>query len=145
MYDHILLPTDGSEGVSGAIEEAIALADAHDATLHVLYVVDTSAAAAVPTADVANIQDLLETAGNEALSDVSARAAEHGVSVETHTARGVIHDVILEYADETPVDIIVMGTHGRSGLDRLLLGSVTERVIKRATQPVLVIRTTAGQ
>lgn len=145
MYEHILLPTDGSEGVSNAIEEAIDLAEMHDATLHLLYVVDTSAAAALPTADATNLEEILETAGDDAIETIRERAEARGVPVESYTDHGLVHETILKYAEEADIDLIVMGTQGRSGLDRLLLGSVTERVIKQATRPVLVIRTMSGQ
>ena len=60
--------------------------------------------------------------------------------VVTETREGVPHDTILEYAEEADVDVVVMGTHGRSGLDRYLLGSVTERVVRSAEVPVLTVR-----
>jgi len=60
--------------------------------------------------------------------------------VTTETRRGEPYRTILDYADEAVVDVIVMGTHGRRGLDRYLLGSVTEKVVRAATVPVLTIR-----
>lgn len=135
-----MLPTDGSEGVAGATEEAVGLAASHGATLHALYVVDTSAAAAVPEAETVTLQEVLESAGHEAVGAVEDRASADGVAVQAVLRHGPVHRRIIEYADEADVDLIVMGTHGRSGLDRLLLGSVTERVVRQADQPVLVTR-----
>lgn len=142
MYDEILLPTDGSEGAEAAISEAIGLAEQHDARVHLLYVVDTSTAAGIPQSHITNLADLLEQAGEQALAGVAQRATDRGVPIRESIQRGSVHETITDYADDNDIDVIVMGTHGRSGIDRMLLGSVTERVIKRATQPVLVIRST---
>lgn len=144
MYRDILLPTDGSEGAEQAVDEAIALAEANDATLHVVYVVDTSLAAGIPETETANLQQLLETAGGESIEAVRTRADSRGVSSRREIRYGPVDTAIVEYADEAAVDLIVMGTHGRSGLDRLLLGSVTDRVIRRASQPVLVISSSSS-
>jgi nucleotide-binding universal stress UspA family protein len=62
------------------------------------------------------------------------------VDIETVLRQGAPHTTILEYADEADVDLIVMGTHGRSGIHRYLLGSVTERVVRTADAPVLTVR-----
>lgn len=140
MYDTILLPTDGSEAVAGAIDHAIELAQASDATLHVLYVVDTGAMVAVPEVESRTIQGVLEDAGEQAIADVRERARENDVDLVTVIERGRVHRKIIDYANDHDVDLIVMGTQGRSGLDRVLLGSVADRVIRQAGRPVLVKR-----
>ncbi|MDX1748112.1 MAG: universal stress protein, partial [Halobacteriales archaeon] len=110
-----------------------------DAELHVLYVVDTSAVA--PEAGAAGIIEAFEAAGQRAIDEVTDRAASAGVNhVEGMVGRGVPHRAILEYAKTNGVDLIVMGTHGRTGLDRYLLGSVTEKVVRLAESPVLTVR-----
>jgi len=138
MYDRILLPTDGSRGNSRAVEQAIGLAAQSDARLHVLFVVEDLPYA--PEMMDGQVEARLREIGEEAISDIRQRAADAGVSVETALEDGTPHQSILEYADEEGMDLIVMGTHGRSGLDRYLLGSVTERVVRGADTPVLTVR-----
>ena len=141
MYDRILLPTDGSDGTQSAIDHAIELAEYTGATLHILYVVDTSVAAAVPEAQTYTISEIFEEAGSQVLDAVRDQATERGVPVETAIRHGSAHTEILAAADESNAEIIVMGTHGRTGINRMLLGSVADRVIRHASQPVLVKRT----
>lgn len=139
MYRTVLVPTDGSEQSSAVIEEAVELARAFDATIHALYVVNVGA---IPTTDVETRESLLaeiEERGREAVAEVEAMADED-VDVVTSVRSGVPSETIIEYADEGDVDVIVMGTHGRTGLRHALLGSVAERVIRNATVPVLVVR-----
>jgi len=138
MYDRILLPTDGSRGNSRAVEQAIGLAVQSDARLHVLFVVEDLPYA--PEMMDGQVEARLREIGEEAISDIRQRADDAGVSVETALEDGTPHQSILEYADEEGMDLIVMGTHGRSGLDRYLLGSVTERVVRGADTPVLTVR-----
>ncbi|MFT4884283.1 MAG: nucleotide-binding universal stress UspA family protein [Natronomonas sp.] len=138
MYDDILVPTDGSTCSMAAVEEAIDHANAHDAQLHLLYVVDETR---VPDGDQPELYDTLEAEGEEAIADARARAKAADVrSIRAAIGAGAPHEVILEYADDNEIDLIVMGTHGRSGLERALLGSVTERVLRTADQPVLTVR-----
>jgi nucleotide-binding universal stress UspA family protein len=143
MYDRILVPTDGSECADAAATEAVDLAATFEAALHVVYVVDV---AALPsTIDVGYVSEALEDAGEEAIERVRDRAAAAGVEdVETEVVYGTPHRSILQYADEADVDLIVMGTHGRSGLERYLLGSVTEKVVRTADAPVLTVRPEDG-
>lgn len=140
MYEDILVPTDGSDEVESAIDHAIALAAETGARIHALYVVDTATATAVPEAQWTTMEEFLEGAGERALEAVTAQVAERDIPVQTALRHGTPHKEILAYVDERDVDLVVMGTHGRSGLDRVLLGSVTEKVIRQATVPVLVTR-----
>lgn len=138
MYDRILLPTDGSRGNSRAVDQAIGLAGETDAVLHALFVVEDIPSA--PEMSDGQFQARLEQIGEEALEDIRARADDAGVEIETAIENGDPHRAILEYADEEAMDLVVMGTHGRSGLDRYLLGSVTERVVRASDVPVLTVR-----
>ncbi|MFB6302454.1 MAG: universal stress protein [Haloferacaceae archaeon] len=139
MYDEILVPTDGSAAAERAIEHAIDLAARYDARIHAFYVVDTSAYAALEGAGTAVI-DALEEQGEEAVDAIVEAAEGAGVPFERVIRRGSPHRNILDYVDEADVDLVVMGTHGRRGIDRYLLGSVTERVVRSAPVPVLTIR-----
>jgi len=138
MYDRILVPTDGSDGTRAAVEHAIDLATTYDAALHVVYVVDTDVGL---DASIPGTLDALEEAGEDAVDEVIRQAEAAGVdAVEGVVARGTPHEAVLEYADEHDVDLVVMGTHGRTGLDRYLLGSVTEKIVRLSDAPVLTVR-----
>lgn len=140
MFENILLPTDGSKGAESAVERAIELARISDATLHVLYVVDTSAAETMDGHGGFALS-ALEEAGQETVGKVADRVRASGVeNVSSVVERGVPHRTILEYADERDIDCIVMGTHGRTGVERFLLGSVTEKVVRLSEVPVLTVR-----
>lgn len=140
MYDDILVPSDGSEGVQRAIEEGIDLAALTDATVHALFVVDTRDYAPLPDAEWVTIEGALREGGEEAVEAVSDRARAAGVDARTAIRAGTPHAEILAYADEHDVDLLVMGTHGQTGLDRVLLGSVTDKVVRQTERPVLVRR-----
>jgi len=143
MYDRILLPTDGSRGNSPAVEQAIGLAAETGAELHVLFVVEDLPYA--PEMMDGQFEARLREIGEEAIEDIRARADEASVAIETAIEDGTPSRAIIEYADDNGMDLIVMGTHGRSGLDRYLLGSVTERVVRRAKKPVLTVRVDEGE
>lgn len=140
MYDRILVPTDGSEGVERAIDEAVELATAVGATIHALYVVDQRGYSTLPDTKWLTIEEALENEGEAAVETVAERAVRAGVDVETAVTNGIPHRTILEYAADHGIGAIVMGTHGRSGLEHFLVGSVTEKVIRSADIPVLVVR-----
>ncbi|WP_117594232.1 universal stress protein [Haloprofundus halophilus] len=142
MYDTILVPTDGSEAAARAVDHALLLAEATDASVHVLYVVNAEpdeVAVSTDERDAENVQDSLRRFGERTLDDADERAASTAVPVETSIRTGVPHEEILADADERDVDAVVMGTHGRSGLQRYLLGSVAERVVRLADCPVMTV------
>lgn len=139
MYTEILVPTDGSPASDAAIEHAIDIADRYDARVHALYVVDGAAYSTLEAgADV--VVEALESEGDEATRRVSTAAETAGVDCTTSVVTGTAYRSIRDYVDEHEVDMIVMGTHGRKGLDRYLLGSVTERVVRTSDVPVLTVR-----
>jgi len=141
MYDHILVPTDGSEHAERATEHAALVADAFDATLHLLSVVDVSAAAGPFSAggvDDAYVEQLTDASEGE-LADIAA-TVEGVDTVETAVTTGRPSAGILEYVDDEDIDLVCMGTHGRRGLRRFLTGSVTERVVRLSPVPVLTVR-----
>ncbi|WP_336135210.1 universal stress protein [Natronomonas amylolytica] len=138
MYDRILLPTDGSDATNPAVEQAIGLARETGAELHVLFVVEDIPYAPEMMDD--RVEDQLREIGEGAIEEIRERADEAGVDLVAAIREGAPHNSILGYADEEDIDAIVMGTHGRSGLDRYLLGSVTERVVRTADVPVLTVR-----
>jgi nucleotide-binding universal stress UspA family protein len=137
MYGTVLHPTDGSEASRAAADHAIDLAAAHGATLRLLYVVDTGTLAADDYGTV--LLDSLEQSGQAALDDLAERAAAAGVECDSAIETGTPHREILADAEASGADLVVMGTHGRTGLDRFLLGSVSGRVVRSADVPVLVV------
>ena len=137
MYDRILFPTDGSDTAERALDLAVAVADAHDAELHVLYVADTN------QPSLSRIQgqvvDALEGEGQRIVDEAGSRARNAGVDVTTDVIQGGPSRTILDYVDDRGVDFVVMGTRGEHDVERLLLGSVTERVVRSAPVPVLAV------
>ena len=143
MYDQILFPTDGSETAAEAFEYALSIASTHDATVHVLHVADSSV---VSTTNVGGtVVDVLAEEGEQYVDELEERAEAAGVSVVTDVQQGGPADMIVEYADEYDIELIVMPTHGRDGLKRHLLGSVTERVVNTASLPVLTVTPSEGE
>lgn len=137
MYDDILVPTDGSAGMDDVVDHAISLADRHDATLHGLYVVETAPLADLPVeSSWDSLRASLRREGETALESLESR--DETVPVETEIREGSPASEIVDYAQDN-CDVVVMGTHGRSGVDRLLLGSVAERVVRSADVPVTTI------
>jgi nucleotide-binding universal stress UspA family protein len=148
-YTHILVPTDGSDRALRALEEAVTIGGLANATIHVLYVVDDATIAELATdaglddvsfdADVNRLFDRFEVVGEHAIEEIKSAAAEQRVDVITEIRRGIPDEEILAYVDENDIDMVVMGTHGRRGVQRYLLGSTTERVLRRASIPVLAV------
>jgi nucleotide-binding universal stress UspA family protein len=138
MYDGILLPTDGSDGAAAALDEALDLAETCDAPVNVLYVVDTTYLGS-GAADAADVESLRES-GQQVVDGALEAASERGIEATGAIRDGDPYREILDYAGTADVGVIVMGTHGRRGLDRFLLGSVTEKVVRTADMPVLTVR-----
>ena len=139
MFDTILVPTDGSDGMARVIDTASGLAAAHGATLRFVYAVNTASFANLPLeTSWESVGAMLREEGEEALAAAAGRAATD--RVETALLDGPPSNEILRDAEESGCDLIVMGTHGRGGLNRLLLGSVAERVVRSAEVPVMTVR-----
>ncbi|MDG5775024.1 universal stress protein [Haloarculaceae archaeon H-GB2-1] len=140
LYDRILVPTDGSASMDPVLDHARDLARIHDATVVALYVIDASAFTDLPMeTSYDTIRSMLREEGETAMDEARASMGEE-VTVETDVVEGSPASEITSYAVENGCDVIVMGTHGRGGIDRLLLGSVAERVIRRSSVPVLTVR-----
>jgi len=136
-YERVLLPTDGNDGVERALAHALGLARDHDAVVHGLSVVDRRLTRAA--GDDAVVERLRERS-EEAVAAVTARAEAAGLDAVSAVREGVPDTEIVAYADEVDADVVVVGTHGRTGRDRIVnLGSVTERVVENADRPVFVV------
>lgn len=138
VYDNVLLPTDGSDAAAAAVPHALELVDRYGARLHVLYVADTTEYSTVTFED--DVVDPLTEQGQGVVDDVVAAAEARYLDAVGVVQQGGAYETILEYIDDQAIDVVVMGTHGRRGLDRALLGSVTERVVRTADVPVLTVR-----
>jgi len=139
MYERILVPTDGSEGANAAADHAIDIASRYGATVHVLYVVDVRMSPITAEMDPEEAIELLDRSGERPTTPVLDRAEEANVPAVEAIRLGVPHEIVREYVDENAVDLVVMGTHGRTGLERTLLGSTTERVVRTVDVPVLTV------
>lgn len=141
LYKKILIATDGSEYTKNSVDYGIDLAKNTGAKLHAIYVVDTAAFASIPM-DAAweSMYELLRQEGDEATKYVADMAEADGLDVDRNTVEGHPADEIIKYAEKNSISLIVMGTLGKSGLDRFLLGSVAEKVVRTSKIPVLVVR-----
>lgn len=146
MYARILVAVDGSPTSDRALAEALALVKEQRAALRVVHVIDTlPPIAGLEMMDVAALQKALRDAGEQVLEHARTQAAAAGVPVDSRlidlaTAGTRIAALVCAEARSWPADLIVLGTHGRRGLDHLLLGSVAEGVVRMAPSPVLLIR-----
>lgn len=141
-YANVLVPTDGSDHATAAVELGARVADRHGATLHLLSVMDELPE--VPGSETARLPEQLEENLHAVLDEEAATARQAGADdVTTAIETGSVPREVLAYADAEGIDLIVMGTHGRTGIDRHLLGSFTERVIRTSPVPVLTTRRSA--
>ncbi|MEA1894218.1 MAG: universal stress protein [Euryarchaeota archaeon] len=140
LYKKILIATDGSENTKKAVDYGIEFARIAEAEVYAVYVLDAGAFATLPM-DAAweSMYGLIRAEGNEALKRVEDRGAESGVSVECIILEGHPASEIVLYANEHEIDLIVMGTLGKTGLDRILVGSVATKVVHTSTIPVLIV------
>ena len=139
VFQKILVPTDGSEEMARVIDYASELADEHGAMVHIVYAIHTASFASLPMeTSWESLATLLRDEGETALD--AARGLATTDRVETALVEGPPSREIVTYATENDCDLIVMGTHGRGGLNRLLLGSVAERVVRSAPIPVMTVR-----
>ena len=162
MYENILYPTDGSDGAATAMGTVQNLAETYGSTVHVLNVVDTryeglgsdphrkqkpgmvgdpdggTGGMGGDRTTMEEVRDQVQQHGERIVTTAIDRMS----TVDTVSAieSGNPHEVILDYADENDIEMIVMGTHGRTGVDRYLIGSVTEKVVRLAEVPVVSVR-----
>ena len=145
MYQRILVPIDGSATSGRALQEAIRLADGK-AQLRLVYVLEEIVpldAVGYASIDQAALQEAVRLTGERALADAAEKVRQSGAAAETALLEAKeerIASVIADAARQWRADLIVIGTHGRSGLIRLLLGSVAEGVVREAPVPVLLVR-----
>jgi nucleotide-binding universal stress UspA family protein len=142
MAKKVLVPIDGSPQSDTALEYALEeFADEEITVVHVIDPID--AGYSTPVGMPGGSEEWYENAQTESealFEEAQAAADEYGVTLDTAEEMGRPSRTIVEFADENDFDQIVMGSHGRSGVSRILLGSVAETVVRRATMPVTVVR-----
>jgi len=142
VYNEILVATDGSDASGAAVDQAVAVADNFESTLHCCHVVDigTQMSASAEGTIATALTDSLDKVATEALDDAESRADEAGVPTERVALEGVPHEAIVDYCSDHAVDLVVMGSHGRSNLKRQVLGSVASTLVRSVDVPVLIVR-----
>lgn len=151
MYRRILVPFDGSTTAWAGLEEALRLASTAGCNVRLLYVLDVLAHTNGFEASATYANDVLPSLraeGRKILDGAVQRARTLGVTADTCLHERVPEDVadaLLEEASSWGADLIVLGTHGRRGLERWALGSVAEQVVRRAPVPVLLVRKPAAR
>ncbi len=145
MFKRILVPVDGSHTSTLGLQQAVKMAREQDARLRVISIVDDLAIAQNFDAnfDTGFLFEELKAAGRRAITNATALLQRHKIKAETalfETTGKRIADVIVRDAAKWKADVIVMGTHGRRGINRLMLGSDAETVLRHAPCPVLMVR-----
>lgn len=144
MFKHLLVPVDGSLTSRHVVEKAIAIAQAFKSAVTLIYVIDPYAFTGVGTDFSYGQAEYLSAAiaeANEALKTAKQACQDHGIEVTASVVEGhAVYRGILETAESVHADLLVMGSHGRRGLEKLVLGSVTAQVLSHTHLPVLVVR-----
>jgi len=139
----ILFPTDFSQGARAAMDYALSLANDYQARLVLLYVIQDISIAEWYIPSSLSVTDLVEEMEKSAKAEIDKWASEAAAkvkSVEKIVIRGVPFVEIIRTAKEKSVDMIVIGTHGRTGIDHMLFGSTAEKVVRKSPCPVLTVR-----
>ncbi|NYT02510.1 MAG: universal stress protein [Methanosarcinales archaeon] len=140
MFEKIMIATDGSDTSEKAAKVGVDLARISGGKVFVIYVADTGRLSHLPDDMLlVSIRDLLLREGEEATGNIEKMAAEAGVAFQKMIVEGKPSDEILKASREEGIQLLVMGSVGRSGLDRFLLGSVAEKVVQHSQVPVLTV------
>lgn len=138
MDHRVLVPFDGSDPAREALE--LALDRFSDGEIIALHVIDLGTSTQGLTGGADDAEERAREDAEERLEEARTRAEERGTSIRTAIEQGTPERAIAEYAEENDVDHVVIGSHSRSGVSRILLGSVAEDVVKRAPVSVTVVR-----
>ena len=153
MYKKILLPTDGSENSKRANKHALWIADKSNADIVIMYVIESHFPelatglpfSTLPTPDERFYEEIREEGNKiidnfkQELEDVQCKGICKNTNVKSIITEGKPSNEIVSILDKENIDLVVMGASGRHGLDRFVIGSVTERVVRNAKKPVMVI------
>ncbi|THE66352.1 universal stress protein [Salinadaptatus halalkaliphilus] len=137
MYQDLLLATDGSDGARQATQHAIELATRLESRLHVVSVAEEGPHSSSKRDEMRADE---EGDAEAAVAETERLAEDHGIATTTTVLEGVPQEEIVAFAQRGSIDMIVVGTVGRTGVDHLLLGSVAEEVVRNAPVPVVTVR-----
>jgi len=144
MFEKILFPTDFSDVATKALQYVKRLKEAGGEEVIVLHVIDQSNLELLSSystiQDFINIEKEIETRSNEAIALVVNELKKLGYNVRARVEKGVPLRVVLKVAEEESPSVIVLGSHGKSNLEEMLLGSVSEKVVRKSKHPVLVVK-----
>lgn len=150
MFRRILVPIDGSTTSKRGLEEAIGLASDQKARICLLHVVDNLGVAAgpdgmlyMPPSCVDQITPALRAGGKKLLARAEAKVRKHGIEVEAvllETSGRRVADLVIKQVQKWRPDVLVLGTHGRRGLSRVVMGSDAEMILRESPVPVLLVR-----
>jgi len=140
MYDRILVPVDGSDPATAALDHALDIASEHDATVDVLHVADTN----IPsqTRIGTDVVDALVEEGTQIVANARERGEGLDVTIHAEVVQGEPTEAIVGYAENNDHDLIVMGSRGQRNLGEYVLGSTTDRIVNRTDRQVLTVRDT---
>lgn len=143
-YQHIFVPVDGSATSFSAIQQAADFAKAFNAKVTVVQVLSLDPYIAAEYISAQQTNEIIERARRsivQSLAEAKQKFAEHGVEVTTQLLEGqVVHRELVKAAQDQQADLIIIGSHGRTGLKKFFLGSVAQNVLAESTMPVLVVR-----
>ncbi|MEF8831434.1 MAG: universal stress protein [Halobacteriales archaeon] len=140
MHDDILIPTDGSKQASNAVKRGLLLARDLDATVHALYVVEDFESRIAPiTGEQQRVSEEQVEHGESVVEDVAQAAESLDVDVVAAVEKGRVHKEIKEYIEDNDVDFIVMGSRGRTNIEKAILGSTADRIIRTLAVPTMVV------
>lgn len=141
VFTNILVALDGSEVSQRALIRAAEEAKLWNANLHAMYVVETGLFSSLPLDNTVEIMySVLEKEGNEVLERAKKYGADNGIVISTHMEQGHAGSEIVALAEREKIDLIMVGSHGKSNSDRLLIGSVSTFVITHSTVSTMVVR-----
>ncbi len=139
-YDKIMIATDGSKQVEKAVKSAVELARLTGARLYAVYVIASTGYTPRNFGWEESLREILEAEAKRAVTFVEEAGKNSGIEVESVILDGHPADRVMEFAEQEGIDLIVMGTLGRTGLDRFLLGSIAEKVVRHSKTPVMVVK-----
>lgn len=143
MYDNILIPTDGSEQATNAIKAGLTLAEELGATVHAVTVLEDFDSRIVPiTGQQDDRREKQHERGEEIVGEVAKAADELGVPCHTAVRSGIVHNEIESHVEENDIDLVVMGSRGLTNVEKALLGSTADKLVRTLEIPTMVVHQT---